>query len=119
MPPKNADAVAPIPCLVCGKRLSRAKHGGRTNPKDGALFRTYGSSDSTLSIVTGLAQFAEVIVCDECLRTATADGRVLTGRPEPVPPPPPTKYTVGTLDENGQIVEGADPWEQPKLPWQR
>lgn len=118
MATKKARPEAPIPCLVCGTRLPLAKN-GRTAPKDGTLFRSYGSSESKFEVVLALSAFVEIIVCDVCLRTAAENGRVLRGQP-PVYVNPPSRYTVATIDDDGQIVDGESPW--PKVeppPWRR
>lgn len=117
MATKKSRSDAPIPCLICGTRLPRAKR-GRTAPKDGTLFRSYGSSESTLDVVLALNTFVEVIVCDDCLRTAAEHKRVLRGQP-PVYVSPPIRYTVAALDGDGQIVDGQSPWPQVDVPWRR
>lgn len=105
---KKAKPQAPVPCLVCGAQLPLAKH-SRTNPDDGTLFRSYGSNGTKLDVVLALASFVEIIVCDNCLRTAARQGRVLHGVPVPRFTPP-TRYALAEVDDDGQLVDGGSPW---------
>jgi hypothetical protein len=82
---------------------------GRTKPEEGTLFRSYGHNASKLEVVLAIGSFVEVIVCDDCLRAAAANGRVLHGRPVPVVPPP-VQYTLATVDDDGQLMDGESPW---------
>lgn len=85
-----------LKCIVCETELQsngmKQDEEGRDIPVYGTRFTTYGDYGSTVIDSMG-AQFIEVNICDNCLRSKGSQGYVLVGKPG-YRKPAPTNYTL-------------------------
>lgn len=76
----------PLPCVACGKKLEHAMPEPLTDdnqPYPGTTFHSYGHYGSTVFDPMD-GTYLEINVCDECLKKAGEEGKVLhCGTPKP------------------------------------
>lgn len=71
-------------CVVCRASLPNLEEDG-FHPNGGTAFHTSGHYGSgVFDPMDGT--YLEIAICDNCLRTAGADGVVVMGFPQPAPP---------------------------------
>jgi hypothetical protein len=86
-------------CLSCRKTLKSSMpdepDGGP--PHDGMVFTSRGNYGSALydpTVFQDSTEFLRVVICDECVAKAAADGLIQQGLPQPVPE---TQYRLWRL----------------------
>jgi hypothetical protein len=89
-----------LACLCCGKPLNSAIPGLNDLPLKATVFVSHGNYGSTVFDPFD-GSFLQVNVCDDCLRTGQAQGRVLFSPRAPASPPP-----VLTLWDGAEPDEG-------------
>jgi hypothetical protein len=83
----------PVPCIICGKELASVfgdSAAPLNQPYAATTFASSGHYGSTVfdPMVGGV--FLEINICDEDLRAAAKASRVLHGKTQRTPPPPPS-----------------------------
>lgn len=104
-----------LPCIVCGQALQNVIDDAQNQPNDGLAFTTNGHYGSTVfDPMDGTA--IEINVCDDCIRVAGREGRVLWSRQHK--PVLCMGMVVGREEIYGPLVEwnpDQRPSEQPDI----
>jgi hypothetical protein len=68
-----------LPCIACGKQLPNVFDDAENQPENGLAFITHGHYGSgAFDPMDG--EYIEITVCDDCVRRAASEGKVLAGR---------------------------------------
>ncbi len=90
-----SDTHTRLPCLVCGRALTNLVDPALGDqPDDALVFHTHGHYGSGV-FDEGDGRTLRIIVCDPCIETAMARGRVYlaaANRPEPATDDPATEF---------------------------
>jgi hypothetical protein len=107
---------AALPCIVCGRPLDNAIAGllddtfsGLANlPADATIFTSHGNYGSTVFDPLD-GSLLQVNICDACLLTGQASGRVIFAPRAPAPPPPVLAIWDGYAPESAPASDSAAP----------